>query len=192
VASTIRASALAALAVPAAAATLPGIVLRQRHPLTVLDLRGPANAAFRDAVWRICGCELPLAPNSSTASAMGEILKLGPNEWLLVADAGTAWSETLPIPAATLTDVSHARVAVQVAGRSSREMLAKGCAVDLHPRECPPGTCIQTSVAEINVIVHKQHSDTGFTVYAARSYAACFWRWLITAASEYGYHVVAP
>lgn len=187
-ASTNRRSALADLAKPTPAAARHGIRLRQRHPLTMLNLRARADAALCDAVRRAFGCELPLAANASSTCPAGDILKLGPDEWLLVAEAHAAWSETLAIPTATLTDVSHARVAVQVEGDRVREMLAKGCAVDLHPGRFPPGTCIQTAIAGIGVIVHGTGTDC-FTLYAARSYAASFWHWLTDAASEYGYHV---
>lgn len=186
-----RRSALADLATTAPASG-PGIIrLQQRYPLSMLNLRGSADTAFCNAVRSVCGCELPIAPNSSSACPDGEILKLGPNEWLLAAISGTAWTETMAIPGATLTDVSHARIAVQVDGDKSRDLLAKGCAVDLHPRQLPPGSCVQTSIAKIGVILHKQLDDNGFTLYAARSYAGSFWHWLTTAANEYGYHVVA-
>jgi len=156
----------------------------------MLNLRGSADAAFCDAVRSTCGCDLPVSPNSSSACPAGEILKLGPNEWLLVAIPETPWSEKMAIPGATLTDVSHGRVAVQVDGVKSRDMLVKGCAVDLHSRQFPAGSCIQTSIAKIAVILHKQQNDSGFVLYFARSYASSFWHWLTASANEYGYDVI--
>ena len=187
-----RISALAELAVPAIPA-VPGrgIVLWQRHPLAMLNLRGPGDRAFRDGVRRVCGCELPSSPNSSNVCEEGEILTLGPNEWLLVADPDTRWSENMKIACATLTDVSHARVVVHVEGEKAREMLAKGCPVDLHAQRFPGGTCIQTSIAKIGVIIHKLHNENDIAIYAARSYAGSLWHWLTASAAEYGYHVVA-
>ncbi len=96
----------------------------------------------------------------------------------------------MAIPGGTLTDVSHGRIAVLIYGEKSGDMLAKGCAVDLHPRKFPPGTCIQTGIARIGVILHKPQNDCGFVLYAARSYAASLWSWLGAAAKEYGYHVI--
>ncbi|MBY0269927.1 MAG: sarcosine oxidase subunit gamma [Burkholderiales bacterium] len=190
--ATIRRSALAGLAVPLSAGSGAGITLLERHPLVMINLRGVADAAFCDAVRAACGAELPVAPNTSGTGPCGEILKLGPDEWLLVADAGAAWSEKMIIPGATLTDVSHARVAVRVKGAKTRDMLAKGCAIDLHPRQFPPGTCVQTAIAKINVILHQPQDADGFVLYAPRSFAGSFWHWLTGSAAEFGCHVIAP
>jgi len=185
-----RLSALADLADAALASGPSTIRIKQLHPLNMFNLRGAADNAFCEAVRSVCRCELPITPNSSSTCTDGEILKLGPNEWLLTAVPESAWTEMMVIPQATLTDVSHARIAVHVEGDKSRDMLAKGCSIDLHPRQFPPGTCVQTSIAKISVILHKQSNDTGFTLYAARSYAGSFWHWLTAAANEYGYHVI--
>lgn len=187
-----RLSALAGLAAPMSATPASGIRLQLRHPLVMLNLRGTADAAFYAAVRDVCSCELPLASNSSSESPAGRILKLGPNEWLLVTRPESPWSENLAIPGATLTDVSHARVAIGVGGNNSRNMLAKGCAIDLHPREFPPGSCVQTNFAKIGVILHKQQHENDFELYVARSFTGSFWHWLTQAANEYGYHVLEP
>jgi len=187
-----RQSALANLAIALPATPGSGLTLQLLQPSVMLNLRGTADAALPDRVRKVCGCELPTAPNSSSAFPKGCILKLGPDEWLLVGETETSWSEKMSMPGATLTDVSHARIAIQVDGGQSRNMLAKGCAIDLHPRQFPAGTCIQTSIAKIGVILHRPRNDNSFTLYAARSYAGSFWHWLTAAANEYGYHVATP
>jgi sarcosine oxidase subunit gamma len=100
------------------------------------------------------------------------------------------------LPGATLCDVSHGRVAVRVSGADVRAALAKGCMLDLHPREFGPGACAQTVVARMNVIVHRrptgdendgdEKDEAIFDLYVARSYARSFWHWLTEAADEYG------
>lgn len=186
-----RLSALVDLAATLPAAAGQGISLQLQQSLVMLNLRGTADSAFSKAVHSACNCKLPIAPNSSSMCPQGSILRLGPNEWLLVSSGGH-WSVTMMIPGATLTDVSHARIAVQIHGDKSSDMLAKGCAIDLHPRQFPAGTCVQTSIAKIGVILHRPQNDDNFMLYAARSYAGSFWHWLTSAANEYGYHVVTP
>lgn len=189
---TRRLSAFVDLADPESFGAKAEIILQQLQPQVILNLRVSVDAAVQEAVRHLCGCELPELPNSSTNGEAGKILKLGPNEWLLIANTGTSWSERMAIPGATLTDVSHARVAIMLDGGKSREMLAKGCTVDLHPSVFPPGTCIQTSIAKIGVIVHKQQSANDYTLYAARSYAGSFWHWLSASAKEYRCQILEP
>ncbi len=189
---TRRFSAFMDLAAPKSFASKAEIILQQLHPQVLLNLRVSVDSAVQEAVRQLCGCELPEVPNSSTDGETGKILKLGPNEWLLIADTKTSWSERMKIPGATLTDVSHARVAVMLDGSKSREMLAKGCTVDLHPKVFPPGTCIQTSIAKIGVIVLKGQNANDYTLYAARSYAGSFWHWLSASAQEYRCQILEP
>ncbi len=188
----VRLSALAGLAVPSPVATGAAITLQERHPLFMINLRGTADPTLREAMRVALACELPVAPNASSTGPSGEILKLGPDEWLLVADAGARWAEKMTIPGATLTDVSHARLAVRIRGEKTRDLLAKGCAIDLHPRQFPPGTCVQTAIAKISVILHQPQDSDGFVLYAPRSFAGTFWHWLTGSAAEYGYHVITP
>lgn len=185
-----RRSAFADVAMTLPVASGHGVVLSPQKPKVMLNLRGTPDAAFIAAVLNVSGCQLPTAQNSSYACPEGKLLKLGPTEWLMIAESATVWSVNMTIPGGTLTDVSHARIAVHISGEKSRDMLAKGCAIDLHPRRFPPGTCIQTGIAKINVILHRPQEDDGFILYAARSYAGSFWHWLADAANEYGYHVI--
>ena len=183
-----RMSALQGIAPPNAPQPNHGIALRERNPVTMLNLRGSSDQAFLDRARVTLGCELPTSSNSSSASSNGEILRLAPGEWLLVAEPEAGWSEDIKIEGATLTDVSHARVVVIVSGNRILDMLAKGCSVDLHPRQFPPGMCVQTSIAKIHVILHRLHLGNDYALYAARSYASSLWDWLTESAAEYGYH----
>ena len=185
-----RISALQGIGHPTTSETNPGIVLRERYPATMLNLRGPADQAFLGHAQSALGCELPLSSNSSRATSDGEILRLAPNEWLLVAGATSRWSEAISIEGATLTDISHGRVIILVSGDKVLDALAKGCPVDLHPDQFPPGMCVQTSIAKISVILHRGQSGDEYALYVPRSYAGSFWHWLTESAREYGYHFV--
>lgn len=190
-AEAVRVSGLQEIAQPAASGQAPGVVLRERRGLVMLDLRAPAQRKEAlDGIGAALGCALPLSPNASSTAPDGEILRLGPDEWLLVAEAPSRWSETMPVGEGTLTDVSHARVVVAARGARVTDALAKGCAVDLHPGRFPPGMCIQTAIARIHVILHRTRDE--FVLYAPRSYARSFWHWLTQAAAEYGCHVLGP
>jgi sarcosine oxidase subunit gamma len=186
-----RLSALATLCAAGtygAPLTPPGIVLSERRGLTLIDLRGdPANAGFLAAAATAAGLALPLVPNTSVSDAHGAVLCLGPDQWLLI---GERFSEALPIAGGVLTDVSHGRAAVRISGPRVRELLAKGCSLDLHPRAWQAAQCAQTSIARVGVLLHALDAEGALDPYCARSYAASLWHWLTEAAAEYGYQVV--
>jgi len=70
-------------------------------------------------------------------------------------------------------------------------LLDKGCSLDLHPRIFPVGSCAQTALAHVGVLLHRRDIAT-FELYCARSYAQHLWHWLTEAAAEFGYVVAAP
>jgi sarcosine oxidase subunit gamma len=177
--------ALAALAASAPPLAQPGIVVEVRDRLVLTDLRlrlGPGTPSAE----RILGASLPSLGASSTC-VEGDILRLGPDQWLLVSPPGGRWSEDLRVPGATLCDVSCGRVVVRVRGPDVRAALAKGCMLDLHEREFARGACAQTLIAKVNVIVHRlESSDPAYDLYATRSAAGSFWHWLMESAREFG------
>jgi heterotetrameric sarcosine oxidase gamma subunit len=170
-----------------------GIAFCVRTDLTLIDLRGdPQNAEFLAGAQGALGCALPLKANTTARGPDCDVLWLGPDAWLLVSGQAGKINETLPINRGFLTDVSHGRAAFRISGPRTRDLLAKGCSLDLHPRAFQAGQCAQTSLAHVGVLLHLCGDGGEFDLYCARSYAAHLWHWLAEAASEYGYEVVAP
>ncbi len=185
-----RQSALAGLcpeSPPAAADRAPAIAMSEQRGLTLIDLRGDrARAPFLADAAKALKVALPLAPNTSVGTGDGAVMCLGPDQWLL---SGAGFHEALPITGGFLTDVSHGRAALRISGTRSRELLAKGCSVDLHPARMPPGSCAQTSIARVGVLLHMLDAGGDIDLYCARSYAGELWHWVAEAAAEYGYRV---
>ena len=169
-----------------------GITFIARANLTLVDLRGnPQDSEFLTSAKSVLGAALPLKPNTTAAGAHCDVLWLGPDEWLLVGRDGAQVNEGLAIEHGYLTDVSHGRSTWRISGPRTLDTLAKSCSLDLHPHLFAPGTCAQTALAHVGVLLHRL--DTGcFELYCARSYAQHLWHWLTEAASEYGYEVLAP
>ena len=151
--------------------------------LAQINLRiDPADAG---PVGEALGVRLPTDPNTFTANGARWALWLGPDEWLLVTIAATR----LPIDGGYMTDVSHGRAVVRVSGARTRDLFAKGCPLDLHPRVFAPRRCAQTHIAHVSVLLHLVDEAGTFDLYFARSYAAHTWHWLTEAASALGYSV---
>jgi sarcosine oxidase subunit gamma len=71
-----------------------------------------------------------------------------------------------------------------VAGPRARDLLAHGCALDLHPRSFGPGRCAQTMLARAQVLL-VAHDGDEFTVFVRSSFAGYLATWLLDAAAEY-------
>jgi sarcosine oxidase, subunit gamma len=112
--------------------------------------------------------EPPMAPNT----VAGDALWLGPDEWLVLggreSDFPDAWAAV---------DVSANRVCLELAGAGAADVLARGCALDLHPSVFPPGHCAQTLVGRAQVILWRVDADT-FRLLVRPSFADYLRAWL--------------
>jgi sarcosine oxidase, subunit gamma len=177
-----------------------GVCLGERLGLGKIDLRGnPHDRAFMTAVGRVLDLLLPGEPCTSASKDRIAALWLGPDQWLVTGPASDvarlidALHDALADVPSAVTEVSDARVALRLAGPSAREVLAKGCTLDLHPRTFPVGSCGQSLLAKAAVLIHLLDDDRergpSFDVYVARSFAHYLWMWLEDAGREYGVQI---
>ena len=156
----------------------------ERPGLGQVNLRGDgAYLGFRQAVEKALGLTLPEAGHTSTAGTV-TVLWLGPDEWLVVGeDGGDALvdllCQALKGVDAAVTDVSDARAVIRLSGSRVRDVLAKGCTLDLHHRVFGPGQVAQSTLAKADVILfHVTGNDLAFDIHVGRSFAEYLWRWL--------------
>ena len=81
--------------------------------------------------------------------------------------------------------LGDAFAAVEVAGPKSRDVLAKGCTIDLHPRAFKTGSVVQTNLAKAQIALY-QIDEITYRIFARRSFAEYLWIWLEDAGMEYG------
>jgi sarcosine oxidase subunit gamma len=188
--------ALSALGTPAGAAFkcagTPGMVeLAQLPPGVAVDLRfDPADEAARAAVTNVTGLMLPRDHNTAASAGEYTALWLGPDEWLIHGPARAAGlAERLEGALlgcrASVVDVSDLRAAMRLSGPAARDVLAKGCAVDLHPRVFVPGMTAVTQFARLRALIHCLDAESAFDVYVERSVADYAWLWLDDAMREF-------
>lgn len=161
--------------------------------VTKINLRGdPSDKKFVRAVSDIVGADLPLQHGGITRSDRARILWLGPDEWLIVSDTVAPadllnqfrpYEKDLMLSA---VDVSSARTIIALEVLNADWVLAKGCGLDLHPRRFPPGSCAQTLLARVSVILERSPSteNSSWQIYVANSFAAYIADWLIEALRE--------
>jgi sarcosine oxidase subunit gamma len=136
------------------------------------------------------GTRLPTEPNTWTPTDDGRLIWLGPDEWLLTS-SGTApelleaeLREQLRPAGGTAVDVSAQRIGLRISGTRAREVLAKGCSIDLHPRSFPAGRSAQTTLGLAGVVLLSL-GDDGFAVLVRSSFAGHLATWLLDAGLEY-------
>ena len=77
------------------------------------------------------------------------------------------------------------RVSLTLRGRHVHEVLAKGCALDLHPRAFGHGSSAQTTLGQAGVVLLASAEPGEFTVLVRQSFANYLADWLIDAAEEF-------
>jgi sarcosine oxidase subunit gamma len=118
------------------------------------------------------------------------VLWLGPDEWLVVApgeaivDLERDLRARIQGPAAAVVDVSGQRTVIELAGPNAREVLMKGCSIDLHPGVFGVGRCARTALARTQVILLPVDRDA-YWIFVQSSFAEYLAEWLMDAMSEY-------
>lgn len=168
------------------------LTLREMPVAGQIDLRGdPADTGFVEAAASVLGCALPLAPNTVARAAEVSVLWLGPDEWLVLAAPGAeaglvaGLQEAIGGRHCAVVDVTGNRTVFRLSGEPARDVLAKGCGLDLHPRVFAPGQCAQTLVARAGVILAQIDDAPTFDILPRRSFGEYVWRWLVDAMEEF-------
>lgn len=110
----------------------------------------------------------------------GGIACLGPDEWLMRAEAGTTVSMGAGL-AVSVTDVSERSVCFIIDGPRAVEMLSTGCPLDL--QRFAVGRCTRTIFESVEIILIRENQEQ-FHVEVWRSYSLWLWTALTTAASH--------
>ncbi|MCX2730217.1 sarcosine oxidase subunit gamma [Saccharopolyspora sp. NFXS83] len=173
--------------------SVPGAVRISEIPFRAqIGLRMDPKGAAAERIGTAIGAMPPNLPG--TAVRAGELLALwlGPDEWLLVGGEGAAESvqDTLATALAedhgSVVDLSANRTILEVSGPKAREVLNKGCALDLHPRVFGADRCAQTLLARAGVIlVCRDAEQPSFWLLVRSSFARYVADWLIDASAEY-------
>jgi sarcosine oxidase subunit gamma len=175
------------------AGTHAGITARERALQGHLNLRGNAqDPRFVGAVQQAIGVAPPVAANTVVDAQGVTVFWLGPDEWLLVtagdrrASVETALRAALAGVRHAMTNVSGGQTVVVLGGANVRDVLAKGCPLDLHPRAFGDGQCAQTHLAKAPILIRPLERATAYEIVVRRSFAGYFRVWLEDAAAEFG------
>jgi sarcosine oxidase subunit gamma len=173
-------------------ADLPdGVQIGAEPFVAMADLRVDPAGPAADAVAAHLGVvALPTRP-SWVEGDTARVIWLGPDEWLVTSPfrspAGLEAGLRAAVGAAgAVVDVSAQRTTLRLRGEHVRDVLATGCAIDLHPRTFPAGSAVQTTLGLAGVVLLAlDDTATHYQLLVRSSFARYLATWLLDAATEF-------
>jgi sarcosine oxidase subunit gamma len=161
--------------------------MRDREAVQIREIA--ARAVVRLKAWSPNRPSLSLVPPGIGGEV--RLLSFSPGESFVVSDRleSRELSETLRRHGGgegiAVVDLSCAVKVLALQGSLARDVLAKGCALDLHPSRFPAAHCTRTRLAQLAVIVDCIDPSPRFDLYVGRSYLKYLSAWLLDAAAEF-------
>lgn len=174
-------------------AELPAQVALTEEPFVAMttlwcDPAGPAA----DAVRRVLGFAVPTEPMSAAGTQETQAIWLGPQEWLVTdrSAAPTALATELRTAVrphhGAAADVSGQRTTLRLKGIRARDILAKGCSIDTHPRVFRTGSAVSTLLGRAAIVlIALDQSGQDYRILVRCSFARYLAEWLVDAAEEF-------
>ncbi len=173
------------------------VVLHERHLAIVqVQARRLQESGLTSALAAAFGLKLPEAGYASTAGEWSAIW-IQPGSWLVTAPftgPGDLIGRLGPIvsPTASLTDQTFGKSVLRLSGANARDVLMKGCRVDLHPRVFGPGRSAVTPLGQVSCVLHQVDDRPTFDLFVPSTFAEAAFDWLKVSAAEFGLEVAVP
>ena len=138
---------------------------------------------------QIDGLEFSLQNSTVSSNKETRILWSAPNTWLVISrneNIAEIIKEKCSSENFAITDISHSRAVIQIKGFQAKEILKKGCPLNLN--EFEKNNCAGTVFHGINIVVDfvDNNPDT-FSLLTLRSFGESFYHHITDAALEFGY-----
>ena len=183
--TTLRRSPLAHLAERMRERTVTGergVALREIPFLSMVGLRLVPGTDSASTVTDLVGTPLP--------AAHGEVgtpdREPGALPSLSTVPTAVRLSEALAeagVPG-QIVDLSANRTTLELSGPSAREVLEKGCPMDLHPRAFAVGTAVATTLGPVQVLLWRT-AEQEWRILPRASFADYTARWVLDAMTEF-------
>ena len=133
-------------------------------------------------------------PGKVTTSRNQTSLPLSPGQWMVVSkDADDNFASKLAKRVKGLGYVSQqsdSRICLKVSGPMARELMSRGCRLDLDARSMQAGKCAQTTMAQVGVLLHQSSDDPSYDLFVYSGFARSFFEWLAHSAAQFGFEVI--
>lgn len=171
----------------------PSAQLAEEPFVTMVDLWVDPNGAGATAAAGALGADaLPTTPSTAVDGSDTTVIWFGPDEWLVTStgrageDLEAQLRDAVAEHDGAAVDVSAQRTTLRLRGEHARDVLAKGCSLDLHPSAFGPGAAAQTMLGLAAVVlIPLADNGTDYRILVRSSFARYLAEWLVDAAEEY-------
>lgn len=171
----------------------PTVELSEEPFVAMLDLRVDPDGPAAAAVSAILGLQLPNTPSTYVSTDTLAAIWMAPDEWLITSGTVSAVALETQLRSAVgeyggaAIDVSAQRTTIRLRGANARDVLAKGCSLDLHPTVFRKGTAAQTMLELAGVVlIALDDAGADYRILVRSTFARYLADWLIDAAEEFG------
>ena len=156
---------------------------------TIIQLVQYKKSKIQPNTIKIEDLDLPLENLKVTANKEIRILWNAPRAWLVISSKKNIVStikDKFDDKNFAVTDISDSRAVIQIKGLQAKEVLKKGCPININ--EIQVNNCAGTVFNGITVVVDfvNNNPDT-FNLLALRSFGETFYHHVTDAALEFGY-----
>jgi len=160
--------------------------------LSIIQIFHYKNSKIKLDEIRIENLEIPSQNSKVLSNKDTRILWSSPNTWLVLSkkeDLIKIIKEKCDDKNFAVTDISHSRAVIQIKGLNSKEVLKKGCPINLN--EFIMNNCAGTVFHGINIVIDcvDDESQT-FNIITLRSFGESLYHHITDASLEFGYEGV--
>ena len=169
------------------------VILTETRPGSILQLAAwpGEEKQLMAAIRKVTGLALPDGAGGGVAKDGKAVFGFAPGKFTVVDEAeglASAFARDVTPAIGTVTDLSHGRTAIRIAGPKAEWVLAKFFAIDFALPAFPIGAGRSTTHHDVFAQIQRTGADQ-FDIYVFRSFARSFWKALCHASEEVGYEV---
>ena len=159
------------------------------HNLVIVQVFKYKKANIEQKNLKIDGLEFPKESSLVSANNETRILWSAPRTWLIISTKEKIVkeiNENCNENNFSVTDISHSRAIIKIKGSNAREVLKKGCPLNIN--EIKKNICAGTIFHGITIVVDCIEDKTDdFNLLVLRSFGESFYHHITDSALEFGY-----
>jgi len=170
-----------------------GVILSEAKPGSIVQVAAWPRQEKKliGAIKTVTGLALPDGAGAGAVNGAKAAFGIAPGKFTVSNGSeglADALGKAVPASVGTVTDLSHGRTVIRIAGPKAEWVLAKFFAIDFSLAAFPLGSGRSTTHHDIFAQIQRTDGDQ-FDIYVFRSFARSFWKALCHACEEVGYEV---